>query len=146
MKGLLERNIELPSHYIPQVASVHWTSYSTTRKILMILSMRFTHSSNPLLTFSKTATSLYSMIIVKLSHRLRHLLCPCKVFQSLFLAHPLPLEKGNPVPLGDICCSHRKMWRWNQASPCQLLLQGHRAIFTILPNWALLLHTLDYPG
>ena len=97
MKGLLEKNIELPSHYIPQVASVHWTSYSTTRKTLMILSMGFTHASNPLLTFSKTETSLYSMIIVRLSHRLRHLPCPWKVFQSTFLAHQLPLEQRKPT-------------------------------------------------
>ena len=104
MKGLIEKNIELPSHYIPQVASVHWTSYSTTRKTLMILSMGFTHASNPLLTFSKTETSLYSMIIVRLSHRLRHLLCPWKVFHKN-LAYKNQIHREWEVLQGSRNCS-----------------------------------------
>ena len=61
--------------------------------------------------------------------------------------HFLPISchwnKGNPLHLDDICRSHKNMWRWTQTSPCQLFLQGHRAIFTTLPNWTLMPHTLD---
>lgn len=64
-----------------------------------------------LTAMSLTATSLCSTIIVKLFHRMRHLLSPCKVFQSIFSAHQLSLGlKGNLRHPGHIYCSHKRIW------------------------------------